>query len=94
MKKIQISTVEQTANVEVLNINTYLVSKILNAKIRLEIALKNAEYTPTKKNDEGNWVDELDENGNKVITYRNIDGNIINNEVYPILKEIADAFES
>lgn len=93
-KKIVISTVQQTCDVQVLNINAYLIAKVLEAKIKLQGALDNAEFTKQKRDEEGNWIDVLDDNGNVVKEYRCIDGNMLNKDIMPILAELAEAFLS
>lgn len=99
MKKIQVSTVEMNANVEVINVNTYFVSKVVKAYIRLKDALEQAKHTKQEfkmvdeKTGKKEWVDVLDENANPIIEYRTIDGNMINDDVMPLLNELVEAFE-
>ena len=41
MKKIVLSTVEMNANVQVINVNAYLITKVVKAQIQLENLLRN-----------------------------------------------------
>ena len=94
-KKIVISTVQQTCDVQVLNINAYLIAKVLEAKIKLQDALEKAEYVKQHRDPLDNgWVDDIDEDGNVVKQWRSIDGNMLNKDVMPILAELAEAFLS
>ena len=99
MAKIQVSTVTKQANVQVIELNAYAITKIVKAQIRLKDALENAEHIKQEYkviDDETGgkeWVNVLDENGNEIVEYRNIDGNMLNNEVMPLLQELVDAFE-
>jgi len=69
-KKIQVSTVKQTADVQVLFINASLITKALRASIAAKSILDkmcefNSAISPVfKKNDEGGEL--LDENGKPV----------------------------
>jgi hypothetical protein len=94
-KKIIISTVQQTCDVQVLNINAYLVAKVINAKIKLQDKLKEAEYVKQHRDPETKeWVDDIDENGNTIKEWRTVDGNMLKADVMPLLEELAEAFLS
>lgn len=94
-KKIIISTVQQTCDVQVLNINAYLVAKVINAKIKLQDKLEEAEYVKQHRDPETKeWVDDIDENGNAIKEWRSIDGNMLKADVMPLLEELAEAFLS
>lgn len=97
MKKIVLSTVEMNANVQVINVNAYLITKVVKAQIRLENLLRNTidikqEYRET---DDGKkqWVDVLDENGKPVPEYRSVDSEPLHKEILPLLNELVAAFE-
>jgi hypothetical protein len=97
MKKIQVSTVKMNADVEVINISSYLVAKVMKAHIRLSDALDSAkhvkqEYKEVDESGKGDWVNVLDENGKPVIEYNSIDGNMLNEDIMPLLQELVDAF--
>lgn len=97
MKKIQVSTVEMNSHVEVIFMNSHLVSKVMNAYIRLSDALNGAkhvkqEYKEVDESGKKSWVDVLDENGTPVIEYSSIDGNMLNEDIMPLLQELVDAF--
>lgn len=99
MAKIQVSTVTKQANVQVIELNAYAITKIVKAQIRLKDALKNAERKKKEykvvddETGEKAWVSVLDENGNEIVEYNNVDGNMLNNEVMPLLQELVDALE-
>lgn len=99
MAKIQVSTVTKQANVQVIELNAYAITKIVKAQIRLKDALKNAERKKQEykvvddETGEKSWVSVLDENGNEIVEYNNVDGNMLNNEVMPLLQELVDALE-
>ena len=97
MKKIQVSTVEMNSHVEVIFMNSHLVSKVMNAYIRLSDALEavkhvKQEYKEINESGKKGWVDVLDENANPVIEYADINGKILNDDVMPLLQELVDAF--
>ena len=94
MKKIQITTVKQTCDVQVIGINAYLIAKAIKAQIAVENAVEEAKRTKTKYNEETKqYEDVLDKNGNKVIEYNSIKGRIIAEKVLPFLNELVEAFE-
>lgn len=82
-KKIQVSTIRQEADVEVVFINSSIISKAIRASIAVKGILdKMREYNDAiipviKKDDEGGEVldengkpmPELDENGNPMFSY-------------------------
>lgn len=94
-KKIQISTVEMTANAQVINLNAYFISKAVEAKLELINALKDCKY---KKH----IVDETDTDGNETkghdVTeynrYKMMEDQIeaIDTKILPFLEELVDAF--
>ena len=99
MAKIQVSTVTKQANVQVIELNAYAITKIVKAQIHLKDALKNAEHKKQEykvvDNETGKkeWVNVLDENGNEIVEYHGVDGDMLNNEVMPLLQELVDALE-
>lgn len=94
-KKIVISTVQQTCDVQVLNINAYLIAKVINAKIKLQDKLEGAEYVKQHRDPETKeWIDDIDENGNTIKQWGSIDGNMLKKDVMPLLEELAEAFLS
>lgn len=73
MKKIQVSTVRQECDVEVLFVNSHLISKTIRAQIALENILRNTR-TPKVLHDE-NGEPVLDANGKEVYS-KDENGNI------------------
>lgn len=104
MKKIQISTVRQEANVEVIYVNAALISKVVKAHVAatniIEEAKENGvivEPTVPVVDANGNTVDErvTDKNGKPITEYRGADATLIalNETIAPLLSELVNAFE-
>lgn len=107
MKKIQVSTVKQTADVEVIYVNSNLISKAIKSLVTLEKLDSDIEYQ-ARSIDE---VPEVDNEGKPVVDgltgevktkeierYDSlyIDGPTlerIHKIVVPFIKELTDAFE-
>lgn len=97
MSKITVSTVEMKANVQVINVNAYLITKIVKAQVLLENLLRGTigtqqEYREVEEGKK-DWVDILDENGKPVPQYRNVDSEPLHKEILPLLDELVAAFE-
>lgn len=93
MAKIQVSTVKMTADVEVINVSSYLVAKVVRAHMRVDSLIEKNKYEKTKYNDETKeWEKVLDENGNPVYAYRDKSTEEIEQYVYPLLSELVEAF--
>lgn len=71
-EKLNKMSIEMTANVEVIGINSYLVANVIKHAIKLQNMLDKASYTKQVRTENGDWTDEVDENGNKVIKYRSL----------------------
>ena len=108
MKKIQVSTVRQTADVEVVFINANLISKVIKAQSALDRML-NGTRIPVIKQDEngeevldenGKPVQENDENGNPMYEYiypgvcETRDIADLHEKVKSLIDELVDAFEA
>lgn len=94
MKKIQVSTVRQTADVEVVFINANLISKVIKAQSALDRMLDGTR-TPVIKHRDDNDEEVLDENGKPVFETDDA-GNILYSYSYRGIKEerdIADLHE-
>ena len=92
MKKIQISTVEKTCNVQVIELNTYIVSKVVRAQAFLENAI--AKKAKTTWNDSTNKRENVvDANGNQEYDYSNVSGKSLDEKVLAVLNELVEAFE-
>lgn len=93
MAKIQMSTVKREANIQVIEINSYLISKIIKAQVVLDAAINKQEKT--KWNDNTQKSEKvLDEKGNPTYNYKSVDGKILDEKVLPILTELVEAFEA
>lgn len=98
MKKISVSTVRQTADVEVIYVNANLISKAIRAKLALDAMLAGTKCPVFATDDEGSVV--VDENG-KEKQLRDENGNLVwSYNYYPLrndkaiedLHEIVKAF--
>lgn len=93
MKQIQVSTVRQTADVEVVFVNANLISKVIKAQNALDRMLDGTRTPMVKQDDNGKPV--LDANG-KPVFETDENGNILYDYSYRGIKEqrdIADLHE-
>ena len=94
MKKIQITTIEKVANVQVIELNASFIARVVRLQAQLEPLVKDITRAKRKYNDETKKYDDvLDENGNKVIEYDRVDGKILAETILPFFNEIVEAFE-
>ena len=94
MKKIQITTIEKMANVQIIELNASFIARVVRLQAQLEPLVKNITRTKRKYNDgTKEYEDVLDENGNKVIEYDRVDGKILAETVLPFFDELCEAFE-
>lgn len=94
MKKIQITTIEKVANVQVIELNASFIARVVRLQAQLEPLVENITRIKRKYNDETKKYDDvLDENGNKVIEYDRVDGKILAETILPFFNEIVKAFE-
>ena len=94
MKKIQITTIEKMANVQIIELNASFITRVVRLQAQLEPLVKNIARIKRKFNEETKKYDDvLDENGNKVIEYDRVDGKILAETILPFLNEIVEAFE-
>jgi len=90
MKQIQVSTVRQTADVEVVFVNANLISKVIKAQVALDRMLDGTRTPMVKQDDNGEPV--LDANGDPVFdTDKN--GNILYNYNYRGIREQMDIID-
>lgn len=98
MKKIQVSTVRQEADVEVIYVNAHLIRKAIQAKLTLDAMLDGTKHEVFETDNEGDTV--RDENG-KEVQKRDENGNLVwsydyyplrNNECARDLNEIVKSF--
>lgn len=91
-KKIQISSVKKECQIQVIELNAYLISKVVKAQVLLENAINKKERT--KWND-GTQKSEkvLDEKGNPTYSYSSVSGELLDEKVLSILNELVEAFE-
>ena len=94
MKKIQISTIEKMANVQIIELNASFIARVVRLQAKLEPLVKDITRTKRRYNDEEKkYEDVLDENGNKVIEYERVDGKILAETILPFFDELCKAFE-
>ena len=94
MKKIQVTTIEKVANVQVIELNASFIARVVRLQAQLEPLAKDITRIKRKFNDaEKKYEEVLDENGNKVIEYDRVDGRILVETILPFFNEICEAFE-
>lgn len=94
MKKIQVTTIEKMANVQIIELNASFIARVVRLQAQLEPIVKDITCTKRKYNDGAKtYEDVLDENGNKVIEYDRVDGRILAENVLPFFDELVKAFE-
>lgn len=108
MKQIQVSTVRQTADVEVVFVNANLISKVIKAQSALDRMLDGTRTPMVKQDDnekplldeKGKPVFETDENGNILYNYnyRGIreekDIADLHEKVKSLIDELVNAFDA
>ena len=94
MKKIQITTVEKMASVQIIELNASFIARVVRLQAQLEPMVENITRTKRKFNEETKkYEDVIDENGNKVIEYDRVDGKILVETILPFFNEICEAFD-
>ena len=94
MKKIQVTTIEKMASVQIIELNASFIARVVRLQAQLEPFVEDITRTKRKFNDETKkYEDVLDENGNKVIEYDRVDGKILAEKVMPFINELCKAFE-
>ena len=92
-KKIQVSTVKMTADVEVINVSSYLVAKVVRAHDAVDMLIEQNKHVKERYNEETKkWEPELDDNGNPKFEYNDCSTQTVEERVYPLLKELVAAF--
>lgn len=93
MAKIQVSTVKMNADVEVINVSSYLVAKCVRAQMVMDNMIERSKYAKKEYNEETKtWKPVLDENGNQVYAHNNAAVATMEEYVYPLLNELVEAF--
>lgn len=93
MAKIQVSTVKMTADVEVINVSSYLVAKVVRAHDCADMLIEQNKHVKQQYNeDTKKWEPVLDENGNPKFEYSDCTTQAVEERVYPLLKELIAAF--
>lgn len=91
-KKIQMSSVKKECQIQVIELNAYLISKVVKAQVLLENAINKKEKT--KWNDNTQKSEKvLDEKGNPTYSYSSVSGELLDEKVLSILNELVEAFE-
>jgi shikimate kinase len=94
MEKIQITTIEKMASVQIIELNASFIAKVVRLQAKLEPVLVDAKRAKTKYNELTQKREEvLDEKGNKVYEYKTIPSELVVDEVMPFLEELCAAFE-
>lgn len=93
MAKIQVSTVKMTADVEVINVSSYLVAKCVRAQMIMDNMIEQSKYLKQKYNEETKtWENVLDKYGNPVYAHHNDAVATMEERIYPLLNELVEAF--
>ena len=93
MAKISVSTVKMNADVEVINVSSYLVAKCVRAQMVMDQMIEQSKYARQKYNEETKeWENVLDENGNQVYAHHNEEVAKMEEYIYPLLNELVEAF--
>ena len=93
MAKIQVSTVKMTADVEVINVSAYLVAKVVRAHMCAEGMIEHGKYPKQEYNKDTKTYDDVkDANGNLVYKYGTVSVQDIEDQFYPLLNELVEAF--
>ena len=105
MKKIQFSTVEKQCNIEIIELNTYMIARAIKAQLKMQSALEGTKSPVYEKDTEGNTLKDLngnkiqkkDEKGNLVYSYdrylRNEEAVKKMHEALEFLNELCEGFE-
>ena len=64
MKKIQFGTTNRQCDIEIIEVNSYLIAKAIKSQLKMHVALDGTKSPVYEKDSEGNTV--KDANGNKV----------------------------
>lgn len=82
-----------TADVEVINVSSYLVAKVVRAHDCVDCVIEQNKRVEQKFNeDTKKWEPVLDENGKEQYEYSDPIVKAIEERVYPLLKELIAAF--
>lgn len=94
MKRIQVTTIEKVANVQIIELDASFVIRVARMQATLEPIVKDLTRNKRKFNEETKkYEDVLDANGNKVIEYDRVDGAILAETVLPFFDELVKALE-
>jgi len=105
MKKIQFSTTNRQCDIEIIEVNSYLIAKAIKSQLKLHAALDGTKSPVYEKDAEGNTLKDIngnkvqkkDEKGNLMYTYdrylkRESDVQIMH-DVMEFLDELVKGFE-
>lgn len=94
MAKIQVTTVQKQANVQVIELNSSFVIKAFRAYSAISAEEKRARHDKKIYNEEKKKFEPaLDENGERIAEWQDFDAEPMVTEVLPFLKELVDALE-
>jgi hypothetical protein len=105
MKAIQFSTTKKECNVEIIELNTYFISRAIKAQLKMQSALEGSKTPVYEKDSEGNAlkdangnkVQKKDEKGNLVYSYdrylKNEESVKKMHEALEFLNELCEGFE-
>lgn len=92
MAKIQVTTADIKANAEVIVLNSYFIANVVRAHDCIDTLIEQNKHVKQKFNkDSQKWEPELDENGNPQFEYQDYITQVVEERVYPFLKELMKA---
>lgn len=101
MAKIQISTIEKQANIQVIELNSSFISRSMRAMMTVEAIASEVRSIKKVWDDKKGSIEVKDDKGNPVYEYGKKGNGISENnakilceKVLPFLQELTDAFEA
>lgn len=93
MAKIQVSTVKMNADVEVINVSSYLVAKCVRAQMVMDNLIDLSKQPKQEYHAETDTYGlVVDKDGNPVYEHQNDAVATMEEYIYPLLNELVEAF--
>jgi hypothetical protein len=89
MAKIQVTTADIQAKAEVIVLNSYFIANVVRAHDCIDTIIEQNKHAMQEYNEGAKkWEPKVDENGNQVFEYQDYTTQVIEERVYPFLKEL------